>query len=63
MADSRSEVSREGYQRCQHGTEVLFELLAVLIRPGMSLLWHFVFFSDTAAYEIYARALRDAGPK
>jgi hypothetical protein len=41
MADCRSEVSREGYQRCQHGIEVLFELLAVLIRPGMGLLWHF----------------------
>jgi hypothetical protein len=41
MVDSRSEVSREGYQRCQHGTEVLFELLAALIRPGMGLLWHF----------------------
>ena len=41
MADSRSEVSREEYQRCQHGIEVLFEQLAVLIRPGMGLLWHF----------------------
>ena len=41
MLDCRSEVSWEGYQHCQHGIEVLFELLAVLIRPEMGLLWHF----------------------